>query len=327
MKTLRNLLTAVVILCGTLTMNAQSMSIAAMRSNARFLTDRMAYTLGIRDPFLIDEIYRINYDYIYGVNNYLDDIALGYYYDDYMLVCDARDIALRNLLGITVWNRLLGYSYFHRPIIFSNHRWYFGVYDHDRFGATYFHYAAPRPFGNGYAGGHFFGGMAPRGGRGNVAPPAPAHGRGIVNRPNNAGHPSAPRGDVHNGRGAATPSAPRGDLNNGRGTAAPSAPKGDLNNGRGTATPSAPRGDLNNGRGDIRQQGGRSQSNIQSSSRAGSAPALSGSSPARSGAGMSSTRSGVGRGSAGATHSAGSSRGNSGGSRSMGGGSRGGGRR
>ena len=286
MKTLRNLLTAVVILCGTLTMNAQSMSIAAVRSNARFLTDRMAYTLGIRDPFLIDEIYRINYDYIYGVNHYLDDIALGYYYDDYMLVCDARDIALRNLLGITVWNRLVGYSYFHRPIIFSNRRWHFGVYDHDRFGATYFHYAAPRPFGNGYAGGHFFGGMAPRGGRGTATPPPPAPGRGVTNRPGNS-IPSAPRGD---GRNGATPSAPRGDINNGRGN----------NN-----TSSAPRGDANNGRGGAMHrdntppQGNRSQSNIQSSSRT------------RSSAGMSSARStSSGRGSAGTVRSnAGSSRG------------------
>ena len=261
MKTLRNLLTAVVILCGTLTMNAQSMSITAIRSNARFLTDRMAYTLGIRDPFLIDEIYRINYDYICGVNYYLDDIALGYYYDDYMAVCDARDIALRNLLGITVWNRLLGYSYFHRPIIFANHRWHFGIYDHDRYGASYYHYAAPRPFGNGYAGGHFFGGMTPRGGRGNAAP-------------------QPPRGD--NGRGNATPMPPRGD--NGRGNNTQIPPKGDVNNGRGNNTQTPPKGDVNNGRGgNNTHQGnnpsvgnnrsnrdpsvGRSHNNLQSSSR------------------------------------------------------------
>ncbi|MCH5175403.1 MAG: hypothetical protein J1F40_05915 [Prevotellaceae bacterium] len=278
MKTLRNLLTAVVILCGTLTMNAQSMSITAIRSNARFLTDRMAYTLGIRDPFLIDEIYRINYDYIYGVNTYLDEIALGYYYDDYMLVCNARDIALRNLLGITIWNRLVGYSYFHRPIIFSNHRWHFGIYDHDRFGINHFHYAAPRPFGNGYAGGHFFGGMAPRGGRGNAAPP-PA-----PNRPNNA-----------------APSAPRG------------------NSGRGNATPPAPNGGSNSGRGEA-MVGGRSQSNIQSSSRAGGyAPSASNPSRTRSGAGMNATRTNAGSSSAG--------RGGAGATRSSAGGSRGGGRR
>ena len=106
MKALRTLLTAIVLLAGAMTMNAQRMSIVAMQNNARFLTDRMAYTLGISDPFVIDEIYRINYDYIWGVNEYLDDVALGYYYDDYMAVVTARDIALRNLLVYTIWNRL-----------------------------------------------------------------------------------------------------------------------------------------------------------------------------------------------------------------------------
>ena len=60
MKALKTILVAVALLGGALTLNAQSMSVMAIRSNARFLTDRMAYTLGIRDPFLIDEIYRIN---------------------------------------------------------------------------------------------------------------------------------------------------------------------------------------------------------------------------------------------------------------------------
>ena len=280
MKTLRNLLTAVVILCGTLTINAQSMSITAIRSNARFLTDRMAYTLGIRDPFLIDEIYRINYDYIYGVNHYLDDIALGYYYDDYMLVCDARDIALRNLLGITVWNRLIGYSYFHRPIIFSNHRWHFGIYDHDRYGATYFHFSAPRPFSGGYAGGHFFRGMAPRGGRGVAAPhPAPNRGNAAPPPPN---------------RGNATPTPPRGGTNNGRGNATPTPPQKGMDNDRPNRGTSV---------------GGRSQNNMQSSSRAGSNPAPSGTPRTRNSSGIGSSRSDTGRGNAGAT------RGNAGGSR------------
>lgn len=310
MKTLRNLLTAVAIMMGTLTMNAQSMSITAIRSNARFLTDRMAYTLGISDPFLIDEIYRINYDYIYGVNTYLDDIALGYYYDDYMLVCDARDIALRNLLGITVWNRLIGYSYFHRPIIFSNHRWHFGVYDYDRFGATHFHYAAPRPFGNGYAGGHFFGGMAPRGGRGNATPPPPPPGGGMNNGRGNAGAPSAPQGGMNNGRGNAnTPSAPQGGMNNGRGNAStPSAPQGGMNNGKGNGNHSgnatAPSNSGHSSRGSY--TGSRSQSNMQSSSRA------------------SSTRTSTGRSNSGSVSRGGGSGASRGGS---GGGARGGGRR
>lgn len=196
MKVLRSLLVAVALLGGAVAMNAQSMSIVAMRSNARFLTDRMAYTLGIRDPFLIDEIYRINYDYIWGVNTYLDDVALGYYYDDYIAVCAARDMALRTLLGPAVWNRLLGISYFHRPIVFANRGWHFSIYDYDRHGRSHFFYSPPRPFGNGYAGGHFFRGMAPKGGRPAVTVRRDAtvrpNGRDFNVRNNNAAHHAKP---------------------------------------------------------------------------------------------------------------------------------------
>ena len=190
MKALKTILVAVALLSGALTLNAQSMSVMAIRSNARFLTDRMAYTLGIRDPFLIDEIYRINYDYIWGVNSYLDDVALGYYYDDYMTVCAARDMALRTLLGQAVWNRLLGISYFHRPIVFANRGWHFSIYDYDRHGRKHFFYNPPRPFGNGYAGGHFFRGMAPKNPR--PAARVPQNRKEINVRPNNNVRYSAP---------------------------------------------------------------------------------------------------------------------------------------
>lgn len=164
MKTLRTIITAVVLLFGTMTISAQRMSLNAISSNARFLTDRMAYTLGIHDPYIIDDIYRINYDYIYGVNNYLDEIALGYYYDDYIYICEARDLALRNLLGNLMWERIVTYNYFHRPIVFANRGWHFSIYDYDRRGPRHFYYKAPHSYGGNYRGGHFFGGMAPRSG-------------------------------------------------------------------------------------------------------------------------------------------------------------------
>lgn len=202
MKALRTL-AAVVLLIGAMTMNAQSMSIAAMRDNARFLTDRMAYTLGIRDPYLIDEIYRINYDYIWGVNDYLDDVAMGYYYDEYMVVVAARDAALRNLLGYNAWNRLMGYSYFYRPIVFANYGWRFSIYDYDRYGVRRFYFAAPRPIAH-YTGGHFFRPMPPRGGHMAPPPPAPAPRGGIAPRggmaPRGGGAPApngAYRGQMH----------------------------------------------------------------------------------------------------------------------------------
>ncbi|MCM1311676.1 MAG: hypothetical protein NC206_04490 [Bacteroides sp.] len=159
MKATRNILAALMLLIGSLVANAQPMSYYAMRDNARFLTDRMAYTLGVTSAFIIDDLYRINYDYICGVNDYLDDVALGYRYNDYMAVVYERDRALQMLLGATTWARLVTYDYFYRPIAFANRGWRFSIYAHDSH-RNHFYCTAPRHF-NDYRGGHFFTGMRP----------------------------------------------------------------------------------------------------------------------------------------------------------------------
>lgn len=164
--------------------SAQPMSYYAMRNNARFLTDRMAYTLGL-SAALLDDLYLINYDYICGVNDYLDDVALGYRYDDYMEVVYARDYALRRLLTERQWALLMTYDYFYRPISFLNHRWSFGIYAYDVH-YNVFHFREPRRF-NDYRGGHFFGGMRPMERMGHPGGPgAPGHGM--------------PRGDMRGGQ-------------------------------------------------------------------------------------------------------------------------------
>lgn len=156
MKTLKTTIAAMMIMLTSLAASAQPMSVYAMRNNARFLTDRMAYTLGL-SAALIDDLYYINYDYICGVNDYLDAVALGYRYDDYMEIVYARDYALRRLLTERQWALLMTYDYFYRPIAFNNHRWSFGIYLHDR-RMDHFFYAPPRRF-NDYRGGTVFGGM------------------------------------------------------------------------------------------------------------------------------------------------------------------------
>ena len=156
MKTLKTTIAAMMIMLTSLAASAQPMSVYAMRNNARFLTDRMAYTLGL-SAALIDDLYYINYDYICGVNDYLDAVALGYRYDDYMEIVYARDYALRRLLTERQWALLMSYDYFYRPIAFNNHRWSFSIYLHDR-RMDHFFYAPPRRF-NDYRGGTVFGGM------------------------------------------------------------------------------------------------------------------------------------------------------------------------
>ena len=156
MKTLKTTIAAMMIMLTSLAASAQPMSVYAMRNNARFLTDRMAYTLGL-SVALIDDLYYINYDYICGVNDYLDAVALGYRYDDYMEIVYARDYALRRLLSERQWALLMTYDYFYRPIAFNKHRWSFSIYLHDR-RMDHFFYAPPRRF-NDYRGGTVFGGM------------------------------------------------------------------------------------------------------------------------------------------------------------------------
>lgn len=341
MKALRTTLAAVILFIGAMTVNAQSMSIAAMRSNARFLTDRMAYTLGISDPYLIDEIYRINYDYIWGVNEYLDDVAQGYYYDEYMAVVAARDEALRALLGYNIWNRLVGYSYFYRPIVFVNRGWHFSIYDYDRYGVHRFYFGVPRPLVH-YTGGHFFRPMPPRAGR--VAPPsAPVHGRmapspGYGRRvtPPAPGRPSygmAPRG------GNVTPRngmAPRGGNVTPRNDVAPRGgnvtPRNDVTPRGGNVTPHndmAPHGGNVTPRNDVTPRGGGNMDRGGSTISPRSSGNMGGAS--RGGASMFAPRSHSNMGSssrggvmAPSRSSAAPVRVSNGGSRGMGGGFRGG---
>lgn len=166
MRKIRTLLAALLLAFTSMTASAQPMSYMSMCNNARFITDRMAYTLGITAIDLIDDLFRINFDYICGVNDYLDDVAMGYRYNDYMAVCYERDRAIQRLLGMTLWNRVMTYDYFYRPIVFNDCRWSFGIYVHDS-NIHHFYHHVPRYY-NTYHGGHYFAGMRPYpgGGRG-----------------------------------------------------------------------------------------------------------------------------------------------------------------
>ncbi len=323
MKAVRTFILGIMMLVST-SMIAQPMNYNAIRNNARFLTDRMAYTLGISNLALIDDIYRINYDYIFGLNEYLDDIALGYRYDDYMEICAERDFALRMLLGDVLWNRLIGYDYFYRPIVFHEHRWHFGIYLHD-YDRGHYHFGVPRYY-DGYRGGHFFGGMRPTRGIGDRGPgmanwgprdTRPGHIGAGGHQDNRGGYQSnmnpgnvnnrGQHGGGYNNRGDNRPGGMnQGGANNTyRGENRP----GGMNQGganntyRGENRPgSMNQGGANNTyRGDMRDNNSsinRSQSNMQSSSRSSSYGSYSSSSrsssdytPSRSSSDYSSSRS------------------------------------
>lgn len=273
MKTFRMFIVTIALACTALTMNAQPMSYYAMRDNARYLTDRMAYTLGLSAD-LLDDLYCINYDYICGVNDYLDDVALGYRYDDYMAVMAARDAALRRLLTLRQWRRLVDLDYFYRPIAFSGHRWSFSIYRYEPYRASF--YFRPPTYYADYRGGRFFRGMAPAprpNGRPLPPPPSARPGRGYhfesaSPRPDGPRYnyrgnltPARPEAGRDNNRGNFTPSRPEsGRDNNNRGNFAPSRPEsGRDNNNRGNFTPSRPENNRGYDRGnEIRRSSSRS---------------------------------------------------------------------
>ena len=258
---MRTLLATFAIALSAMTMNAQPMSYAAMCNNARFLTDRMAHTLGIA-AHLIDDLYMINFDYIYGVNDYLDDVAYGYHADDYAIVLAARDAALRRLLTPYQWQRYITYDYFYRPIVFNNYRWRFGIYAFDSH-LNHFYFHAPRPLHT-YHGGHYFGGMRPAGGRvgpGRVGGPAPG------GHPNNPGHPGGNyngtnRGGNPYGNGNAGHGGNQGGGNHGGSNQGGGNPNGGRDNNRGgNVTPTQPGGSNNGNHGGSYNGSGNNRGN------------------------------------------------------------------
>lgn len=296
MKAVKTFIVSMMLLVSTSAI-AQPMSYDAMRNNARFLTDRMAYTLGISSLAIIDDLYRINFDYIYGINDYLDDIALGYRYDDYLAICAERDYALQMLLGNAIWSRLMGYDYFYRPVFFHNHRWHFGIYDY--FDRGHWYYSAPRYYHE-YRGGHFFGRMQPNRGIG-VRGPGMSGYRGGPERPNSyrGGHDN--RGGNNRGGYDRGPADRGGNMDRGN------VERGNANRG----------GSYGSG-----SYGGRTESNVRSSSRGGSyGSSMSGGSRTSSSSSRTSTPT---RSSSYGSGSSSSSRGGSYGG-SVGGGSRSGG--
>lgn len=187
MRTLKNFLMTMILTAVSASASAQPMSYAAIQSNARFLTDRMAYTLGVRTS-LLDDLYYINFDYIYGVNEYLDDIAWGYGIDEYNFVLARRDAALRELLSPAQYALYVTYDYFYRPIVFANNRWRFSIYAYDP-RPGYFYFGLPHRYHR-YHGGRFFAGI-PAGTPRRMGPtPSPhtGHGGGPVIQPGRAGN-------------------------------------------------------------------------------------------------------------------------------------------
>lgn len=130
-----------------------AMSNSRMREYARFLSDRMAYELNL-STMQYEDCYEINYDFIYQIDDLLDDMAYGYQdaIDRYYEYLDWRNDDLRMILSAPQFARFCALEYFYRPIYTSGRSWYFRIHQvyHNH---SFYYYQVPRCYHT-YRGAH-----------------------------------------------------------------------------------------------------------------------------------------------------------------------------
>ena len=112
-----------------------SVSMAALSNNGirnetRFLSDKMAYELNLTNA-QYNDLYEINYDFIYSINRVMDYAVKGYEWamNDYYDALDLRNDELRYVLSNSQYRRFMRIEYFYRPIYVASSRWSFRVYN------------------------------------------------------------------------------------------------------------------------------------------------------------------------------------------------------
>lgn len=137
----------------TFTVNIFAMSMSNIRTNARFLSDRMAYELDL-SPMQYDDCYEINFDYLYAINRIMDDVVFGYHdaIDAYYRLLDSRNEEMRYVLNTRQFAKFMQLDYFYRPVYSTGKSWTFRIYTIYS-NRTFFYYDAPTGYKN-YRGGH-----------------------------------------------------------------------------------------------------------------------------------------------------------------------------
>ena len=101
-----------------------AMSIADVRREARFLTDRMGHELGLSNR-QYNDVYEINFDFLYQANEVIDDVVYGYddAIDYYYYLLDVRNEDLMYVLRSRQYRRFVRRDYFFRPFYMVGHTW------------------------------------------------------------------------------------------------------------------------------------------------------------------------------------------------------------
>ena len=169
------------VLMMTIAISANAMSYNKAKSEALFLSDKMAYELNLTDA-QYDAVYEINLDYLMSVNH--RDDTYGPWWN-------RRNADLRYVLSAWQYDKYISLSYFYRPLVWTAGDWIFSVYSHYT-NRGLFYKAHPRVFVT-YRGGHNRG---PAHHYADFGRPHPAPGAGPGHGPTwrDTGRPGAPHG-------------------------------------------------------------------------------------------------------------------------------------
>lgn len=103
-----------------MTFSASAMSYSTARSQALFLTDKMAYELNLSDD-QYNAVYEINLDYMLSVA-YQEDLFGSYW--------SRRNTDLGYVLSTLQYTYFKLQDYFYRPITWVSNKFYYGIYNH-----------------------------------------------------------------------------------------------------------------------------------------------------------------------------------------------------
>ena len=187
----------------TIAISAAAMPYNTARNEALYLSDKMAYELGLTAT-QYEAVYEINLDYLLNVDTSAD--VFGFWWE-------VRNRDLRYVLSTWQYDRFMASEWFYRPVVWGTGGWTFSIYT--RYGVGRMFFDRPAVFvtfkgGHNHRGGSFYAGH-------HFDKPNPPKGHGNGNHNNNHNnngnwnHNGNHNNGNHNGNGNHNPSVNNGN--------------------------------------------------------------------------------------------------------------------
>ena len=147
--TMKKMMTLVMMM--TIAISAAAMPYNTARNEALYLSDKMAYELGLTAA-QYEAVYEINLDYLLNVDTRAD--VFGFWWE-------VRNRDLRYVLSTWQYDRFMASEWFYRPVVWGTGGWTFSIYT--RYGVGRMFFDRPAVFvtfrgGRSHRGGSFYAG-------------------------------------------------------------------------------------------------------------------------------------------------------------------------